>query len=869
MVTAGVTWMLYGATAAEGESSRRVIHTQHVLRAIAEVDEELSHADAAQRGFLMTGLRNYVVERDQAYDKVRDRLQQIRALTIDNRLQQARVATIFSLVGERTQGMQENQRIREREGFEGVLPRVLEGEGQRASARITDETNVLRQEEMRLLDSRQRTAAERRARTVTVLNFTVVAMLLVLIPGYVGFAMQARARRRSERNVRLMANSLPGVLYQTCHPLSGGAHFAFLGAAIHRVRGLAPTATPTREMLMEQILPDDRPAYEAAVGQATRMMQPFSIEYRVRLPDGPIRWMHHEATPIRDDDGSVLINGYMSDVTDQHELKLALEQARQAADAANRAKSTFLATMSHEIRTPMNAVLGMLELLSMTRLDAEQRATLAIVQQSGRSLLRIIDDVLDFSKIEAGRLDVRPEATSIADLVESVFNIYSGNASSKGLRLEHNVDPRIGPSLMVDSLRLRQILSNLASNAIKFTATGSVTIAATLVARSDEGEHVRFSVTDSGRGIDPADQQRLFEPFTQVASIGSIKSGGTGLGLAICRRLASMMGGTIDMVSEIGRGTTMTVDLVMPVANDHAVKPQPPEVLDRSAAAKAGALSVQFRRNPPSIEDAEREGTLVLLVDDHPTNLMLLERQVQMLGYATETAVDGRVAFNKWKSGRYALVITDCNMPVMDGYALARAIRGTEAEEKTRRTTIVACTANALRGEAEHCFGSGMDDYLVKPATLAQILGKLDRWLPLPPQSAESAPARDQHGAPLVEAGTGRIAVPPFDHLVLAGLTGGNGDIEQAVLANFRRVNNEDATMLERAVGEQSISDVTRSAHRMKGACRMIGANALAAVAEVIEHASRNEDWSTVRSNMSSFDAERVRLDGWIDALQR
>ena len=845
-----------------------VIHTQLVLRAIAEVEETLSRAETAQRGFLMTGVKTYIAEREQAYDKVRNRLQQISTLTTDNRQQQARIATVFSLVGQRTEGMRENQRIRERDGFEGVLPRLLEGESQRASARITDETNLLRQEEMRLLDSRQQTAAERRARTLSVLNITVVVMLLVLIPGYVGFAMQSRARRRSERNIRLMVNSLPGVLYQTRHPLSGGAHFAFLGAAIHRIRGLAPTVTPTRDMLMEQILPDDRPAYEAAVGGAVRMLQPFSIEYRVRLPDGSIHWMHHEATPLRDDDGSVLINGYMSDVTDQHELKIALEQTREAADAASRAKSTFLATMSHEIRTPMNAVLGMLELLSMTRLDAEQRATLAIVHQSGRSLLRIIDDVLDFSKIEAGRLDVRPEPTSIADLVESVFNIYSGNASSKGLVLQQNVDPRIGPSLMVDLQRLRQILSNLVSNAIKFTATGSVTIAATLVGRSDDGEHIRFSVVDTGRGIDPADQQRLFEPFTQVASIGSIKSGGTGLGLAICRRLASMMGGTIDMASEIGRGTTMTVDLVMPVANDHAVKLHPPEVPDRSVAAKAGALAVQFRRNPPSIEDAEREGALVLLVDDHPTNLMLLERQVQMLGYATETAVDGRVAFNKWKSGRYALVITDCNMPVMDGYALARAIRGTEAEEKIRRTTIVACTANALPGEAEHCFGSGMDDYLVKPATLAQILDKLDRWLPLPPQSADIAPPRDQHGAPVVEAGPGSV-VPPVDHSVLAGLTGGNSDIEQAVLANFRRVNNEDATMLERAVGEQSIPDVTRSAHRMKGACRMIGANALAAVAEVIEHASRNEDWSTVRSNMGSFDAERVRLDGWIDALQR
>src|SRR6185437_1747410 len=225
-----------------------------------------------------------------------------------------------------------------------------------------------------------------------------------------------------------------------------------------------------------------------------------------------------------------------------HERTAELEESNLQLKSANLAKSTFLSMMSHEIRTPMNGVLGMLELLSLTDLDAQQRTTLNVVQDSGRSLLRIIDDILDFSKIEAGKLEIRPEVASISRLIESVVAIYSGNASSKALLLKSYCDPRISPAVLVDPLRLQQILNNLVSNAIKFTSEGFVEVKAELVERMDGRDVVRFSVADTGIGISGEGRAALFQPFSQGGQEITRMFGGTGLGLSIGQRLTTMMG---------------------------------------------------------------------------------------------------------------------------------------------------------------------------------------------------------------------------------------------------------------------------------------------------------------------------------------
>jgi signal transduction histidine kinase/ActR/RegA family two-component response regulator len=406
----------------------------------------------------------------------------------------------------------------------------------------------------------------------------------------------------------------------------------------------------------------------------------------------------------------------------------AAQLARQEADAANDAKSTFLATMSHEIRTPMNGLLGMLEMLSLSQLDATQRTTLRVARESGKSLLRIIDDILDFSKIEANKLDIRQEPTPIKQLVGQVCDAFSANASSKGLLLTCRIDPRISPALAVDPVRLRQILSNLVSNAIKFTQRGEVYVTADLMERADGRERLRFFVKDTGIGISAEDQKTLFTPYTQ-ADLGSRRRyGGTGLGLAISRRLAELIGGSMDMVSEVGNGTTMILDVTLPIAD--------PALLEPEARAQPQPLLPDAPPPPEPVivtVQAAPGAALVLVVDDHPTNRMLLVSQVNALGYAAESACNGAEALALWRTGRFALVLTDCNMPVMSGYELARAIRSHESHtEASQRCPIIACTANAMSDEVAQSVEAGMDAHLVKPMGLAALMQELGRWLPAP-----------------------------------------------------------------------------------------------------------------------------------------
>lgn len=529
---------------------------------------------------------------------------------------------------------------------------------------------------------------------------------------------------------------------------------------------------------------------------------------------------------------------------------------------ANQAKSAFLATMSHEIRTPMNGIFGMLELLSMTKLDDEQRATLDVVRGSSKSMLRIIDDILDFSKIEAGKLDLRPEAVSLKEIIDDLHRLYAGNASSKGLVMQSSTDARISPAVLVDPLRLRQILNNLVSNAIKFTSRGSIEIRAELLERADGKDRVCISVHDTGVGVSPEHQALLFQPFSQADVDTARQYGGTGLGLAICRRLAEMMGGAVEMRSRQGVGTTVLLTLPLPIADADAL----PAPGDPASAPPLDAAATW--RDVPSIAQAEQEGTLALLVDDHPINRALLLRQVNKLGYAAETAEDGHQALALWKSGRrFGIVVTDCNMPNMDGYDLARCIRRLEAGEGTSHVPIIACTANAMRGEPEKCFAAGMDDYLVKPIELTQLLGKLQQWLPLPAADGTSGPSSLPPAASGAQVPPVRTQEGLVDLALISETFASDPSGTSSILAALRTTNEQDAEILRQAVVANDLARVTYASHRMLGAGKMIGASEFIAVCQSLEDGSRAGDWNAIRSAMPAFDAQWSRLRAYLEAF--
>jgi signal transduction histidine kinase/DNA-binding response OmpR family regulator len=529
-----------------------------------------------------------------------------------------------------------------------------------------------------------------------------------------------------------------------------------------------------------------------------------------------------------------------------------LQAARAAAERASAAKDNFLATMSHEIRTPLNGVMGMLELLSYTNLDREQDETLAIARESGRGLRRIIDDVLDHAKIEAGKLEIVPAPVSLAQLLTRVVNTYQAVASAKDLQLQASVDPQLRPTVMADSLRLMQVLGNFVSNSVKFTAEGGfVQVRAELVSRDETNETVRLTVKDTGIGMPPEIQRRLFLPFEQASSDTARLHGGTGLGLAITRQLVNSMGGRIDVDSAPDLGTRMSVTLTLP-----ATDAPPQGISSYDDTHTNSGRTIQVKKLPESRAGAAgaalKLSPRVLAVDDFPTNRLLLARQLQSLGLRVHTSAGGKEALSEWQRGDFALVITDCNMPEMDGYALTRAIRDIEATQGRARTPVLAWTANAMAAAVEQCMAAGMDDVLVKPSDLGQLEAMVKKWLPdtaKPPliplaHQAETLPARG-------------LAIDPG---VLHEATNGDRELTLEIRRYYWQKLSSQRDELHDAINHNDVARVATVSHGIGGSSATIGATAIAAVCAQIEIAARAGDASTFASlhNLFTEAADRV-----------
>jgi len=662
------------------------------------------------------------------------------------------------------------------------------------------------------------------------------------------------------------------------------------------------------------------------------------FETRLTTDYGESIWVILSGQIVEVDDERCMLVG-VTDITDR---KLAEEHWRRAEAEAVRAtevKSLFLATMSHEIRTPMNGVLGMLDVLTTTEMNDEQAEMLDVVRNSASTLLTIIDDILDLSKIEAGRLQLERVGLSLSDTIETAIILLAGKAQEKNIELAWSADADLPDRVFGDPTRLRQILLNLVSNAVKFTATGWVAVRAMAVSGANEPKRLRFEVQDTGIGLTLEQQSRLFQPFTQADASTTRQFGGTGLGLSICRRLVAMMGGVIGVDSSEGAGACFWFEIPL---DAEAVEPEPPVIdlselrilvaddmpetracvaailgglgarvqqaataeqameclhsqdfdlfmvdtdggfealedhlagqpeasllrltcrrsrdtndilakplrratLLRGVSVAIGRMAVEtirtthsgtahLSRGAPSIEQALAEGRLILIAEDNFTNRLVIGKQLGRLGYACDMAEDGEVAWAMLAQKPYALLLTDCAMPKLDGYGLATRVRQHEAGTG-KRLPIVALTAYALEGDRQTCLTAGMDDYLSKPIALDKLAALLEHWLPAPEE--ETSPIIAIIPPPPIPL---TQTAPPVDLTALGDLLGDDNpalltEIMLSFLDSFRELGPRIRDALER----RQRGELRDAAHTAKGAALNACARPLAATLAALEAAA-------------------------------
>ncbi|WP_263263413.1 transporter substrate-binding domain-containing protein [Pseudomonas entomophila] len=623
------------------------------------------------------------------------------------------------------------------------------------------------------------------------------AMLLLAVVWIRVLRRQVRRRRAAEHALTDQLEFMRVMIDGTPHPVyvrDRGGRLLNCNASYLSALGVEREAVISQKVTRIPLVNEQAREYEALYRKVIADGQPIVEDRQLRLRNGRYLTVFHWMLPFRASNGSIvgLIGGWI-DITERQRLYDALQTAKEAADAANRAKSRFLATASHEIRTPMNAVLGMLELALRKAAKGElDTLALQVASESASGLLELLSDILDISRIESGHLALNPKPVDIHALATQVVQLYQAKAREKGLRLELALGAGTDGGVLLDPLRFQQILGNLLSNAIKFTREGGVTVSLDGEVEGNELA-LRLVVQDTGIGIPQGDLGRLCQPYQQAGNHQVSGRAGAGLGLSISQHLCRIMGGSLELSSREGEGSRVQARLRLPTCE-----------LTTPALCPGAAPTAQA---PIS----------VLVVDDHEPNRVLLAQQLSYLGHQVTVAVDGAHGLREWCGrGGFDAVICDCEMPGLDGYDLARAIRLEEQRKGLAPCRLLACTADASGGQRERSREAGMDECLTKPLGLEALAAALVPTTPPVPRSNAAAGAPH---SPAPEA--------------LLGLAGGcvtsarrlRDSLVEALAQDYQRLCGLCA-------GSPEVDDVV---HRIKGGARIVGATLLVEGCEAVE----------------------------------